>query len=86
MKKLTLTKKEINILKDLKNNLNETEILRDLKKYWLIKGADTDTSWFVFASLDTDWKQLLKELDIHKWPLDGFNFTLNFWFLTISTK
>jgi len=86
MKELILTQKEITVLRNLNDNLDEKEILTDLEEYWLINGISSDTRWYATANLIKDWKQLLRQLDEHEWLLDNFKFTFNLWVVKISTK
>lgn len=86
MKEILLTKKEIKILKNLANNLDKTETLYDMKKYWLLEGTTTDDRWWISAELTWDGKQLLRKLKKHEWPLDRLEITLNLGVIKISNK
>ena len=86
MKELILTEEEVNVIKDLDNNIDKTEILRDLESYWFIKWIWTDDNWYIKLWLTVDWKQLLRQLENHKWVLDKLQFILDLWIIKIKTK
>lgn len=85
MKELILLEEEINVLKDLENNIDKTEILRDLVDYWFIKWIWTDSNWYIKTWLTVYWKQLIRQLENRK-ITDWFEFELDLWILKIKTK
>lgn len=84
MKELILLEEEINVLKDLQNNMDKQDILLDLKNYWFINATFANT-WCVFAQLTVNWKQVLRQIE-DKSILDNFEFELNLWLVKIKKK
>lgn len=86
MKELILLEEEINVIKDLNNSLDKTEILRDLCDYWFIKWVWTDSNWYIKLWLTVHWKQLLRQLEYNNWILSKLEFTLDLGLIKIKTK
>jgi len=82
---IILTKKEQTILKDPWKHLHETDILRDLKNYWLINATFADNAWCIHACLNSTWTQFLRNKD-QSWILDKVNVELNLGLVKISNK
>ncbi len=85
MKEIILFEEEINVLKDLQNNMDKNTILLDLKNYWFIDATFTDDTWCVFAQLNVNWKQVLRQIE-GKSILDNFEFELDLWLIKIKKK
>ena len=85
MKELILYKNELDILSDLENNLDNTEILKDLVDYGFIKWIWSDSNWYLEVWLTINWKQVLRQIE-NKSKLDDFEFELDFWIIKIRTK
>jgi hypothetical protein len=85
MKELILYNSEIEVLKDLKNNLDKYEILSDLEDYGFIKWVCSDDRWYLDAWLNVNWKQVLRQLENRK-ITDNFEFELDLGIIKIRTK
>lgn len=94
MKEIILFEEEINVLKDLQNNMDKNTILLDLKNYWFIDATFTGDIWCVlftgdiwcvFSQLNVNWKQVLRQIE-GKSILDNFEFELDLWLIKIKKK
>ena len=82
---IILTEKEKNVLFNPSDYLNETDILRDLKSYWLINATFAGTAWCIYACINSAGKQFLRSNDKTS-ILDKMNVELDLGIVKISNK